>query len=290
MDTGADSSVQRSARWRWLPSDIALVHGSAAVIVLVSAVCGRLPFLWVADTLLHRPSWVGLSLAWLALTAIYMFAWQQVGRGNRAIEVLVTIALVLNGIWACFILLVSVLQTVGLGVNGLLVHTLPWWLRVVAALAVLVGAVGYVRLGQATAGAGGAAEESLGRITPPPAALVVSAVGFLLCAWSLALLAPPQATPAGAASAVLAATRNSLDTQDVVRFQNSVDEVIQKNTYVHPRDRWSMMRGFFSNGQKVTYDNTIQWGEMVLYRDQITCVASDVKTHRVVVRAGFCPG
>lgn len=290
MDTGVGMSSQRSTRWRWLPSEIALVHGSAAVIVLVSAVCGRLPFLWVADTLVHRPSWVGLTIAWLALTAIYMLAWQQVGRGNRTVEVLVTIALVLNGIWACFVLLVGALQSVGLGVNGLLVHTLPWWLRIVAALATLVGAVGYVRLGQAAADAGGPAADSLGRITPPPAALVVSAVGFLLCAWSLALLAPPQATPAGAASSVLAATQNRLDTRDVVRFQNSVDQVIQMNTYVHPRDRWTLMRGFFSNGRKVTYDNTIQWGEMVVYRDQITCVASDVKTHRVVVRPGFCPG
>lgn len=289
MAAGAEPMAGLRVSRRWWPSDIALVHGSAAVVALVSAFNGRLPFLWVADTVAHRPSWVGLVVAWVVITAAYLFAWRTVARFS-AVQVLLTVAMSLNAVWAIFVLLAGALQVSGLGVNGLLVGTLPWVARIVVAVACLVGLAGYVRLGRAAAESDLAKEEALGDTTAPPAALVVSVVGLLVAAWSLALLAPPQATPASATSAVLAATSDTVDTRDVVRFQGSLDDVIEKQMYVHPRDGWTQMRGFFSSGGKVVYDNSVQWGVMVLYRDQITCVLRDVSSHQVVVRSGYCPG
>jgi hypothetical protein len=270
---------------RWWPKDVALIHLSAAVIVLLTAYAGHLPFLWLVDTLAHRPSWLGLAVAWALGTALYFLAWQQIGQYNRAVEVLVTVALVLNALWAVETLFVGLLQVSGLGVRGLLVGTLPWFIRLLVAVVTLAAVLLYFRLGRLPD-----ESEPLRAATPPPAAVVVSVAGFLLAAWSMALLAPPQANPAEAVKAVATATKSDVKTTDVVAFQNSLDSVLQRETAVHPRDRWGTLRGFFSKDGKVVYDNTIQWGVLVSYRDELTCVASTVQTHVVVVRPGYCPG
>jgi hypothetical protein len=276
----------RSPRWpRWWPKDVALIHLCSGVIVVLTAYAGHLPFLWLVDTLAHRPSWIGLTVAWVLGTALYFLAWHQIGQYNRPVEVLVTLALILNALWAVETLFVGLLQVSGIGVRGLLVGTLPWVLRLVVAVVTLAAVLLYFRLGRAADDT-----EPLRSATPPPAAVVVSAVGFLLAAWSLALLAPPQADPAGAVKAVAAASRSDVKTTDVVAFQDSVENVVERESAVYPRDRWGTVRGFFSKDGKVVYDNTIQWGVLISYRDELTCVASTVKTHVVVVRPGFCPG
>jgi hypothetical protein len=283
LDPG-DGVPQRS-RPRWWPKDVAVIHLSAAVIVLLTAYAGHLPFLWLVDTLAHRPSWIGLTVACGVGTALYFLAWQQIGQYNRAVEVLVTVGLILNALWAVETLFVGLLQVSGLGVRALLVGTLPWFIRLAVAVVTLAAVLLYFRLGRLAD-----ETEPLRAATPPPAAVVVSVVGFLLAAWSMALLAPPQADPAEAVKAVATATRSDVKTTDVIAFQDSLDNVLQRETAVHPRDRWETLRGFFSKDGKVVYDNTIQWGVLVSYRDELTCVASTVQTHKVVVRPGFCPG
>ncbi|MGZ4473982.1 MAG: hypothetical protein ACXVXM_18630 [Nocardioidaceae bacterium] len=281
-ETTGTASPQRA-----LPGGVGLIHVCAAIVVAASAAAGRLPFLWFVDTLGHRPSWFGLFFVWVVCTGLYLLTWQQIGRGNRLVEVLMTVTMMLGGVWAIYSLVVSLLQVTGLGVDTGLALTLPWFLRLVAAVATLLAAAVYIRLGRGTESRD---DDPLSEAAAPPAAVLVSVAGFVLCAYSLALLLPPQANQTAAVNAVLAATRDDVKTDGVVEFQSSLADAVDRESVVHPRDRWGMKRGFFSSGGKVVYDNTIQWGEMVVYRDQITCVARDIKSAEVVVRPGFCPG
>jgi hypothetical protein len=270
------------------PSDVVLIHLAAATVVLISAYAGHIPFLWVVNTHAHRLSWLGFGVVWLLGTAAYFLIWQQIGQYNRVVEVLATILIMLNGCWAALVLLSSAADVLGIGVTSLLTWTLPWFLRIVVAVVTLLACLLYVRLGkssdEATEG------EPLRNATPPPSAVLVSAAGFLLGAWSLALLAPPQATQAEAQKAVASVASRDVDTRDVTAFQGSVDRVVERESALHPRDRWGTLRGFFGNKNgKVVYDNTIQWGVLVLYRDEVACIARDISSHHVVVRAGYCP-
>jgi hypothetical protein len=278
------TTVASSAATRPYPAALRVVHVSALVVVVASVLAGRFPFAWVFDSIQHRPQWSGLVLTWLLGTLAYVVLWKAAMRGVRAAEIFLIVLFALGALWAAFIGLVSVLQVLGAG-EGNGVGGWSWSLRLVVALATLTGAFFLIRW-QAGEGAGETTDKALG-VKGTLAALGTGVVGMVLMAWTLALIAPPSATQAGAVAAAEREMSTSLDTNSVSQFQDSVASRVDVLAHDRTRDRWGQLEGVFK-GQG--YNNNVQWGEQVLYRDQIVCVARSVKEATVVVLPGYCPG
>ena len=267
------------------PLLLRVVHGCAAVVVLASVLAGRFPFMWPADTLAHRPHWAGLILAWLIGVTAYVVVWHYSMRGLRVAEVFLTFAFVLGSLWAVSMLFISLLQALGAS-EGSGVGGWAWTLRLIVALATLGGAAALLRWQSREGGSRETSGEALGAVGIV-AAVGCGLVGLLVMAWTLALIKPPSAGQEAAVAAVRAQMSHGIDTRSVNQFQTSVDSRVSVLAHDQTRNRWAELNGVFKG---TGYNNEIQWGQQVLYRDQVVCVAREVKSSKVVVLGGYCPG
>jgi uncharacterized membrane protein YidH (DUF202 family) len=277
----ASDQMPKPARY---PVALRVVHACAVVVVVASVLAGRFPFAWPFDSVQHRPMWGGLVLSWGLGTAAYIVLWHFAMRGVRTAEIFLIVMFVLGAAWAASILLISFLQLFGAS-EGSGVGGWAWSLRVIVALATLVGAAALLRW-QQTEGARETRDKALGT-KGVLAAVAVGVLGMVAMAWTLAVISPPQSGQAGAVAAVRKGMSTGIDTNSVNQFQASVTDRVDVLSHDETRNRWAMLEGVFKGKG---YNNQIQWGEQVLYRDQVVCVARSVEEAKVVVLAGYCPG
>ena len=266
------------------PAALRIVHACAAVIVVASVLAGRFPFAWPFDSVEHRPHWGGLILAWALGTAAYIVLWHFAMRGIRSAEIFLIVLFVIGGAWAVGILLISVLQLFGSS-EGSGIGGWAWTLRLVVAVATLVGAAALLRWQQGE-GQRETRQHALGARGLLTAA-AIGVVGLIGMAWTLALISPPTATQAAAVRAVKAGMSSGVDTHSVNQFQDTVTTRVGVLAHDETRNQWNLLEGVFKGKG---YNNQIQWGEQVVYRGQITCVARSVSDAKVVVLPGYCPG
>ena len=273
---------------------VLLVHLCAAVAVLATAAMGRLPFVPAYDAVTSRPTWLGLATSWVLVALVYVIAWYAVSRASRAAEVGLFSALLVASLWAAGVVVISLSQTFGVGADEFR-FTAVWWLRLLTAVATLGGLVATVRSRAITWDDDGMGTP-YGRNDgiPLPAlprrfvlgVAAVTAVGLLVCAFQLALVARPTATPEEAVAATTAAVRD-VPAEGLLAFQAGVSRAIDTQARTRPRDRWAELDGLVAGGD--VYSDELWWPTQVSYRDQLVCVASAVEQKRVTVLAGPCP-
>lgn len=266
------------------PVALRIVHACAVVVVVASVLAGRFPFAWPFDSVEHRPQWGGLILAWGLGTAAYVVLWHFAMRGIRGAEIFLIVLFVIGSAWAAGILLISVLQLFGSS-EGSGIGGWAWSLRLIVALATLGGAAALLRWQQGE-GQRETRQHALGA-QGLLSAVAVGVIGMLGMSWTLALVSPPTATQAAAVRAVKAGMSTGINTNSVNQFQDSVATRVNVLEHDQTRNQWGLLEGVFK-GQG--YNNQIQWGEQVLYRGQISCVARTVSGAKVVVLPGYCPG
>lgn len=272
------------------------LHVLAAVAVLATAAMARLPFVPAYDVLDRRPTWTGLVSAWLVIGAVYLLGWWRVSRGSRVAELFVFVALLLSAVWAVAIVLISALQASGVSPSSVRFSTV-WTLRLVTALAVLGGLAAASRARSIQPDDVDESDQfghhnsirlplSFGRFAA--AVLGVAVVGLLLNAFSLALLAPPKATPEQAAAAVGAAAAG-VRTDGLLQFQADLTDVVETRAQTQPRDRWELVEGILDAGSAARYASDVQWATQVTYREQMVCVAAGVQDGELAAVPGVCP-